>query len=178
MTRRTIGAALAILLTGLAAALAGPVPASAEDPPIQRMRFQSASSSKCLNVLFPGYLIGSPTLQFDCASSVVVQRELTADGNGYFLVIAGPTLLCLEAQGYSTPNVAQAWCGSWQTQWRFVPSGYTGTSALSRWLAASFMIQNVYSGKCLEISGNSQDNGALVVQSACTRALNQLWFDL
>lgn len=38
------------------------------------------------------------------------------------------------------------------------------------------MLQNVYSGKCLEVVGSSAEDGAAIVQNDCYRGLNQLWF--
>jgi len=89
-------------------------------------------------------------------------------------------IMCLEIGNFSTANGAGADQHDCNTgphqQWRFVPSGFTGDSALARWLGSSFMIQNVYSGKCLEVAGSSPEDAATVVQNDCYRGLNQLWF--
>lgn len=177
MVRRLIGVLFAVLIVVV------PAPAWADDPAdnphLFLTQFENAGSGLCLDIVARGDINGSPAVQDNCAWSLGFQ-EVSTDWPRDFLVIRGAVPKCLEVEGFSTANyasVAQHDCnGGPHQQWRYLPSGFTGTTALARWLAPSFMLQNEYSKKCLEISGYSLDLGARVVQNDCYRGLNQLWF--
>ena len=190
MTRRPT--ALIALLTALAtlaaliglAAIAAPAPAWADDPAdnprLVLTQFENAGSGLCLDILYRGDINGSPAIQGPCPWALGFQM-IMADWPYYFIVIRGDVPKCLEVEAFSTANfasVAQHDCnGGPHQRWRYLPSGFTGTSAIARWLSSSFMLQNEYSGKCLEIAGSSLTIGARVVQNDCYRGVNQLWFE-
>jgi len=180
MTRRLIGALFAALLVVATSASPARADDPADNPPqLWLTQFENASSGLYLDILVRGDVNGSPAVQDVCPWSLGFQ-SVTARWPRNFLVIRGVVPKCLEVEGFSTANyasVAQHDCnGGPHQQWRYVPSGFTGTSALALWLGPSFMIQNVYSGKCLEISGHSAALAARIVQNDCSRGLDQLWF--
>jgi len=179
LTRRLI--AFVVLATLAWPALPAAADAPGDDPAVFLTQYENASSGKCLDIGARGDINGSPAIQDNCAWALGFDVQgVPRRWPNYFLVIRGIVPKCLEIGNFSTANGAAADQHDCNTgphqQWRFVPSGFTGDSALARWLGPSFMIQNVYSGKCLEVAGSSTEDGAAVVQNDCYRGLNQLWF--
>src|SRR5690349_1039571 len=148
----------AVFVTVLLAAVAGPaLPAAADDPaddPVLILtEYENAATGKCLDVMERGDVNGSPAIQVNCAWAMAFDLQgVPRHWPNYFMVIRGFVPKCLEVENFSTANgagVAQHDCNTGpHQQWRFPPSGFTGDTALARWLSGSFMIQNLYSGKC------------------------------
>jgi Ricin-type beta-trefoil lectin domain-like len=183
MTRRL----LAVLGAAMLAALVLPaLPAAADDPgdnpPVLFLaQYENAATGKCLDIMERGDINGSPAVQDNCAWALGFdEQSVPRRWPNYFLVIGGFVPKCLEVANFSTANGAPAAQHDCNTgphqQWRYLPSGFTGDTALARWLSSSVMLQNVYSGKCLEVASSSPQDGAAIVQNDCYRGLNQLWF--
>jgi hypothetical protein len=182
LTRRLIAAACGFLLAVLVLpALPAAADDPADDPAVFLTQYENAATGKCLDIMERGDINGSPAVQDNCAWALGFDEQVVPRRwPNYFFVIRGLVPKCLEIENFSTANGARAAQHDCNTgphqQWRFVPSGFTGDSALARWLSSSVMLQNVYSGKCLEVVGSSQEDGAAIVQNDCYRGLNQLWF--
>jgi hypothetical protein len=181
LTRRLIAVGAALLAALMLPALPAAADDPADDPHYFLTQYENAATGKCLDVMERGDVNGSPTIQLNCAWALAFDvQSVPRRWPNYFLVIPGFVPKCLEVANFSTANGASADQHDCNTgphqQWRFVPSGFTGDTALAQWLSSSFMLQNVYSGKCLEVVGGSQEDGAAVVQNDCYRGLNQLWF--
>ena len=180
MTRRLIGALFAALLVVATSASPARADDPADNPPqLWLTQFENASSGLCLDILVRGDVNGSPAVQDVCPWSLGFQ-SVTARWPRYFLVIRGVVPKCLEVEGFSTANyasVAQHDCnGGPHQQWRYIPSGYGGTSRAAQWLADAIEIQSVWSGKCLEVYQYSLSDIAIIDQYDCYKGTNQLWF--
>ena len=122
-----------------------------------KYEYQNANSGKCLDFIWHSDDNGDPAVQYTCGRQYYGWRwEYYNPSGGYPLRPKGHNgIMCLEVENFSTANfaaVSQHACnGGPHQQWQWVPSGYTyGDSFLSRWLSNSFMLRNVWSGKCLE----------------------------
>jgi hypothetical protein len=159
-------------------------------PPLYRIR--NAGSGQCLVTLWRSHDNGDPAVQTPCGftrydpdTNIWDDEETDLDPTGVNLFLhtlrwAPDERLCLEVENFSTEEdagVSLHDCnGGPHQQWRFVPYGRAGTSHLSQWLAGSVLIQNAWSGKCLQLYGPSLTTVGYVVQHTCDRTLNQLWF--
>ena len=81
---------------------------------------------------------------------------------------------CLDVTGRSTANgaVLQQWtCLSGSTAanqgWFFIPAATSGY----------YTVVNLNSNKCLDVTGRSTANGAVVQQWTCNGGTNQEWFE-
>ena len=157
-------------------------------------QFRKANSNKCLDVLWHSNDNGDPATQTPCAASEWEAgthqwfEESVGYDRGYppgvglrwVLHLGYQGHLCLEVADYSTENFAPVDVhdcnGGPHQQWRYIPSGYGGTSRAAQWLADAIEIQSVWSGKCLEVYQYSLSDIAIIDQYDCYKGTNQLWF--
>jgi len=167
--------AVAVTVATTVAVAVLPAGPAAADQPLRLDQIENAATGQCLDILDRGDVNGSPAIQNNCAWSLLFDEEYgVGTWPNEYLVIRGEVPKCLEVENFSTANyasVAQHDCnGGPHQQWRFVPSGITGTTAYARWLSGSWTIRNAYSGKCLDVLNTR------VVQNDCSGGVNQLWF--
>ncbi|MEV4141390.1 RICIN domain-containing protein [Dactylosporangium sp. NPDC049742] len=188
---------LRMMVIAAAAALVGavfPGTAAHADPwwldYVVQDQFRNANSNKCLDVLWHSDDNGDPATQSPCAANEWEAGTHLWDaewvgfdqgvGYRYALHLGYQGHLCLEVADYGTENFAPVDVhdcnGGPHQQWRVIPSGYSGTSRAAQWLADAVELQNVWSGKCLEVYEYSLSNVAIVDQYDCYKGTNQLWF--
>ena len=160
-------------------------------------QFRNANSNKCLDVLWHSNDNGDPAIQTPC-SPWTGRIQPRGDAGTYLwdyeflpsvqeaddvraLHLGHHGHLCLEVADYSTENFAPIDVhdcnGGPHQQWRIIMSGYNGTSRMAQWLGPAFELQNVWSGKCLEVYQYSLSDVAFMDQYDCYKGLNQLWFE-
>jgi hypothetical protein len=166
------------------------------DAPMQ-YQFRNANSNKCLDVLWHSNDNGDPAVQTPCSAPGSDPWKLNFEGgtlrwdkhsvgwdpglgSRYALHLGHDGHLCLEVADYSTENFAPVDVhdcnGGPHQQWRYIPSGYSGDTRMAAWLADAVEIQNVWSGKCLEVYQYSLSDVAFMDQYDCYKGYNQLWF--
>ncbi len=148
-------------------------------PSVSGYQLVSMNSGKCLNVSSG---TASNLEQRTCTSSNTQLWQLNASVLAapikqglYQLAVAALPTVCANVPGSSASagaavNTAQCAIGiNASQQWKLVPSGSTA--------ASTFQIISQNSGLCVDVSGQSNADGAVVLQWACggPSKTNQMW---
>lgn len=138
-------------------------------------------SGKCLEV--PGFstTAGTQLDQWSCngGANQLWRPQLNASGNHY-IFINKHSNQCINVRGYSTSNGAaiQQWPCNWATAsaneiyYAYLFIGNMNGLSWYEWAGQQ-------SNKCLNVSGNSQANGAKIIQWSCLpNGASNEWFAL
>jgi len=131
-------------------------------------------SGKCLDVRGISQGNGAVVQQYTWNGGDNQQWFIQRLDNGYYKLVAKHSGKCLDVSGISKDNGAAIiqydWWGGDNQQWDIVPVADGITSGSYYKLIAK------HSGKCLDVSGISKDNGAAIIQWDWWGGDNQQWF--
>jgi hypothetical protein len=182
MVRIVTTSLLVGMLAAPAAAYAAGAKPSAPTAPSSSAPFaylQNYNSGKCIEV--PGYST-QEGLQLDQWSCIGQTNELWRpyqNTSGDYVFWNEANSYCIEVGGYSTAN------GAWIAQWPCTPA-----SAASNFIFYPYLFigninglsyyewANIYTNKCLNISGASTADGAKLIQWDCIPTAKNEWFAL
>lgn len=138
-------------------------------------RLRPKHSNKCMSASENKRANGTPIIQWDCSGSPNPTDgqvfTLVPVGNNFNIVV-NQSSACVDVAGASTANGAklQLWgcLGAGQTNQIWQRIGIQGDSPYVGFIAQ-------HSGKCADVLGVSQNNGAAVGQWDCVWGNNQRW---
>lgn len=170
--RRLVG----LLFAAAVASVAAVVPASAAHADVYYIDYRelaSVNSYKCLTA--NGSDRNSPVVQLSCSGAYTQAWAMmyvqTINGFPYYQFVNRWTQLCLEVRNGSAASgaaVDQFLCSS-------AADEMWGLFYISPW---TFYLVNYQSGKCLDVSGASRDDSALIQQWDCNHTVAQKWWVL
>jgi glucosylceramidase len=136
------------------------------------------NSGKCLDVTGRSTANGAVLQQWTCLSGPTAANQgwffISAASSGYYTVVNLNSNKCLDVTGRSTANGVhiQQWTCNGGTNQEWHPK-VVGTYAAGD----IYNFINLNSGKCLDVTGASTANGAIVEQWPCNGGNNQKWFE-
>lgn len=138
---------------------------------------QNYNSGKCVEV--PGYST-TPGTHLDQWSCIGQTNELWRpylNSSGDYVFWNEANRQCIEVGGYSTAN------GAWIAQWPCTPSSAAANEIFYPYLfigningKSYYEWANIYTNKCLNVSGASGSNGAKIIQWDCIPTAKNEWF--
>ncbi len=139
---------------------------------------ESNVSGKCLDSTGASFANGTPIQQWDCNGSRQQAWFLIPVGGGYFKIqnqLTGKVLDVTNAS-LSDGTIIQQWeyNGGWQQQWTIEPTG-VDVYLVPVETYPEFQIVNRLSGKVLDVSNASVENGALIQQWSSNGFVQQHW---
>jgi len=141
-------------------------------------QFVNYNSGKCLDVTGRSTANGAVLQQWTCLSGSTAANQgwffIPAATSGYYTVVNLNSNKCLDVTGRSTANgaVIQQYTCNGGTNQEWYPSVAQNNPA-----ATIYNLINLNSGKCLDVTGRSTANGAVVQQWTCNGGTNQEWFE-
>ncbi len=136
------------------------------------------NSGKCLDVTGRSTANGAVIQQWTCLSGPTAANQgwffIPAARSGYYTVVNLNSNKCLDVTGRSTANGVhiQQWTCNGGTNQEWYPK-VVGTYPAGD----IYNFVNLNSGKCLDVTGASTANGAIVEQWPCNGGSNQKWFE-
>ena len=132
----------------------------------------ASHSGSCLDVSGESLDDGASIIQWPCHGGDNQQWRLEGVADGYSRIVSRHSGKCLDVSGGSADDgasIIQWQChGGDNQQWRLEVVADVGGATYSR-------IVSRHSGKCLDVSGGSADDGASIVQWQCHGGQNQNW---
>lgn len=125
-------------------------------------RFVAKHSEKCLDVSRAAKHEGAPVIQWQCHGGGNQLWKRVPRGDG-FAIVSGQSGRSIEVREDSRDDDLRAYQPDVIQKWRFAYEG------------GYHRIVAQHSGKCLDVSGAVQANGAAVMQWECNGGDNQLW---
>jgi len=141
-------------------------------------QFVNYHSGKCLDVTGRSTANGAVLQQWTCLSGSTASNQGwffdPAARSGYYTVVNLHSNKCLDVTGRSTANGVhiQQWTCNGGTNQEWYPK-VVGTFPAGD----IYNMVNLNSGKCLDVTGASTANGAIVEQWPCNGGTNQKWFE-
>jgi glucosylceramidase len=141
-------------------------------------QFVNYNSDKCLDVTNRSTANGAVLQQWTCLSGSTAANQgwffIPAATSGYYTVVNLNSKKCLDVTGRSTANgaVIQQWTCNGGTNQEWYPRVAQNNPA-----ATIYNLVNLNSGKCLDVTGRSTANGAVIQQWTCNGGTNQEWFE-
>jgi hypothetical protein len=138
--------------------------------------FMAMHSSKCLDrdihgTASTGLSNGDPVVQWDCRTRLSTQQWAISDaGEGFYTLTSSGKCLDVSGGNRENGNPIIVWDCSFRDnqKWRIQPYLWYAQ-------AGFFVLKSKQTEKCLDVTAESHDNGARVVQYDCHGRANQQW---